>query len=104
MRDEKRTVIALIGIDEGKMETNQREHNEDESIGTMDYIEQEFGWLEASGIKLQNAVIADADVIWEGYLLYLAEWIMNHQENDKDESPESYSEWNSKRKERRVDE
>lgn len=32
-----------------------------EDMGTIEYVEREFGWLEQSGVYLQNARILDDD-------------------------------------------
>lgn len=48
-----RTVIALIEIDDDMAIA--------EDLGTIDYLEREFGWLENSKILLKTAKILDAD-------------------------------------------
>lgn len=48
-----RIVIAIIEVDDDKAIK--------EDLGTIDYLEKEFGWLENSNIFLQNARIIDED-------------------------------------------
>lgn len=33
----------------------------EENMGTLDYVEREFGWLEQSGIRMHTARILDDD-------------------------------------------
>ena len=44
-----RTIIAILEVDDDKAI--------EEDLGTIEYIEREFGWLEQSGVFLQNARI-----------------------------------------------
>lgn len=48
-----RTVVAIIEVDDERAIA--------EDMGTLGYLEQEFGWLEASGITLYGARILDDD-------------------------------------------
>lgn len=48
-----RTVIAVLKIDDDKAI--------EEDLGTIEYLEREFGWLADSGVFLQNARILDDD-------------------------------------------
>lgn len=48
-----RTVVAILEIDDDKAIA--------EDLGTIEYLEREFGWLEQSGVFLQNARILDDD-------------------------------------------
>jgi hypothetical protein len=48
-----RKVIAIIEVDDDRAIA--------EDLGTIEYLEREFGWLEQSGISLQNARILDDD-------------------------------------------
>ena len=48
-----RTVVAIIEVDD--------ERGWAEDIGPLDYLEREFGWLEQSGVYLQDARILDDD-------------------------------------------
>ena len=48
-----RTIIAIIEVNDEKA------INED--LGTIDYLEREFGWLSNSEIFLKNARILDED-------------------------------------------
>lgn len=46
-----RTIVAIIEVDDDRAIA--------EDIGTIDYLEREFGWLAESGIILENARILD---------------------------------------------
>ena len=48
-----RKVLVLIEVDDDKAIQ--------EDMGTIEYVEREFGWLEQSGVYLQNARILDDD-------------------------------------------
>lgn len=52
-----RKVIAVIEIDEDMAIEND--------MGTIDFLEQEFGWLGESGIYLENARIIDEDDVYD---------------------------------------
>jgi hypothetical protein len=62
-----RTVIAMLEIDE-----NQAIQ---EDLGTIEYLEREFGWLENSDIYLQDARIIDNDDEFDIEALQLADKI-----------------------------
>lgn len=48
-----RKVIAILEIDDDRANA--------ENLGTIEYLEREFGWLVDSGVFLQNARILDDD-------------------------------------------
>ena len=48
-----RKIIAMIEVDDDRAIA--------EDMGTIEYLEQEFGWLADSGIYLQSARILDDD-------------------------------------------
>ena len=62
-----RKLILLIEVDENSP------INED--MGTIDYLEQEFGWLNDSGIYLDQARIVDEDDIEDKELVKLVDKI-----------------------------
>ena len=59
-----RTVIAILEIDDDRAIA--------EDLGTIEYLEREFGWLEQSGISLQNARILDDDDEYDTKAIELA--------------------------------
>ena len=68
----------------------------EEGIGTGEYLETEFVWLQQSGIELRKWLIADEDdeSRWARYINYLIEWAMNHSSEEYDGmSPACYDEW-----------
>lgn len=48
-----RTIVARISVNDDMAI--------DEDMGTIDYLQREFGWLEQSGIYLEDAKILDCD-------------------------------------------
>lgn len=48
-----RKIIAMVEVDDDKAIA--------EDLGTIEYLEREFGWLQDSGIYLENAKILDDD-------------------------------------------
>ena len=48
-----RKVIVIIEVDDDKAIA--------EGLGTIEYVEREFGWVAESGIFLENAKILDED-------------------------------------------
>ena len=66
-----RTVIAIIEIDDDKAIA--------EDLGTIEYLEREFVWLEQSGVFLQNAKILDEDDEYDAKAIELAEKIFEEE-------------------------
>ena len=66
-----RNVIAMIEIDDGRAIP--------ENMGTLDYLEREFGWLEQSGVVLQNARILDEDDLYDKEALSMASLIFDEE-------------------------
>lgn len=64
-----RTIIAMLEIDDDKAIQ--------EGLGTIDYVEREFGWLEQSGIFLNDARILDDDDKYDAEAIRLADKIFN---------------------------
>ena len=68
--------------------------NSQEAQTPGEYLEREFGWLEQSGIQLDEWALLDDDVHWERYLLYLVQWAITHNSDEYEGmSPPSYDEW-----------
>ena len=59
-----RTVIVILEVDDDRAIA--------EDLGTIDYIVREFGWLEQSGIRLDNARILDDDDKYDAKAIELA--------------------------------
>ena len=62
-----RKLILLVGVDEN--------FPINEDMGTIDYLEQEFGWLNDSGIYLDQARIVDEDDAEDNELVKLVDKI-----------------------------
>lgn len=62
-----RKLILLVDVDES--------FAIEEDIGTIDYLEREFGWLNDSGIYLDQARIVDEDDIEDKELVKLVDKI-----------------------------
>lgn len=59
-----RTVIAMLEVDDDKAIK--------EGLGTIEYLEREFGWLHISGVSLQDARILDDDDEYDAEAIHLA--------------------------------
>lgn len=64
-----RKVLAMIEIDDDKVIA--------EDLGTLDYLEREFGWLEESGIFLKEGCILDDDDLLDKKAIKAANDIFN---------------------------
>ena len=64
-----RQIIAMIEIDDDIAIA--------ENLGTIDYLEREFGWLADSGIFVKNAKILDDDDKCDAETIKLANTIFN---------------------------
>ena len=62
-----RKLVLLVDVDES--------FAIEEDIGTIDYLEREFGWLNDSGIYLDQARIVDEDDIEDKELVKLVDKI-----------------------------
>lgn len=62
-----RKLILLVDVDEN--------FAIEEDMGTIDYLEREFGWLNDSGIYLDQARIVDEDDIEDKELVELVDKI-----------------------------
>ena len=62
-----RKLILLVDVDDN--------FAIEEDIGTIDYLEREFGWLNDSGIYLDQARIVDEDDIEDKELVKLVDKI-----------------------------
>ena len=62
-----RKLVLLVDVDEN--------FAIEEDIGTIDYLEREFGWLNDSGIYLDQARIVDEDDIEDKELVKLVDKI-----------------------------
>lgn len=86
----ERTIYAEITLDDDKA----FEENDMEPI---EYIEREFGWLQQSGISLEQAVIIDTDCDdWDRYLNYLFQWAFDNTSEEAPESPLSFNVWKAR--------
>ena len=78
-----RTVIAMIEMDDDMAIQ--------EDLGTIEYLEREFGWLAESGVYLKNAKILDDDDVCDAKAIKLANEIFNGGNiNDNSEISRSY--------------
>lgn len=85
----KRKVMAIINVDDDIA-------FEEIDDGVISYLEQEFGWLEQSGISLRECFISDDDEDdrWQAYINYLVEWAFDHQGDEfAAMSPSCYDEF-----------
>lgn len=88
-----RKFIAVLDYDESVAE-KYCEVNGNGETAPGDFLEREFGWLEPSGISLDNWALTDEDVQWERYLKYLVEWAISHGDvGYEGTTPACYDEW-----------
>ena len=83
-----RKIFAVIEVDDDKAIA--------EDLGTGEYLEREFGWLEQSGITLRQWLLSDEDDVqkWARYIDYLIEWALAHTgEEYTGMYPASYDYW-----------
>ena len=83
-----RKIYIEIQLDDSKAEQ--------EELGTIEYLEREFNWLKDSGIKFNNAFIADDDEDdpYAAYINYVTDWCFNHSGDDVVRKPLlSYYDW-----------
>lgn len=66
-----RTVIALLEVDDDRAIA--------EDLGTIEYLEREFGWLQESGIYLDNAKILDDDDEYDTKAIELSNQIFEEE-------------------------
>ena len=66
-----RTIVAMIDVDDDLAIA--------EYLGTIEYLEREFGQLEQSGIYLQNARILDDDDKYDAKVIELANKIFEEE-------------------------
>ena len=88
-----RTVIAYLSIDEDR--------TFDETDAPIDYVEKKTKWLVKSGIRLDDACIADEDALApeERYLVYLARFAFDQLSGWEPETnlvPLTFNEWKNK--------
>lgn len=91
----ERKIYAELRVDE-MIAMRHAEVNGLSSDGTIDYLEKEFGWLEASGIHLAKAFISDEDDAndWCCYIDYLVSWAFAHTYEEHDfPRAMTYDEW-----------
>lgn len=50
-----------------------------EDMGTIEYLEREFGWLADSGVYLQNARMLDDDDEYDAEAIEMADKIFNEE-------------------------
>ena len=88
-----REYIAILCLDEETASRCDKVNGfDDTSPG--DYLEREFGWLNESGIYLDDWALVDDDIKWECYTKYLVNWAIAHNSDEYyGMSPASFEEW-----------
>lgn len=66
-----RKIVAMLVVDDDKAIA--------EDLGTIEYLEREFGWLEQSGVFLQSARILDDDDEYDTNAIEAAEKIFEEE-------------------------
>lgn len=82
-----RTVYAKFSIDETEAI--------EKDIGTLDYFEREAGWMNESGIYLQEAMISDYDSteVWDRYIDYVLAWAFKYSTQKTEEEIMTFDQW-----------
>lgn len=81
-----RTIYAKLTVDENRAI--------EEDMGTLSYLEREAGWMEESGIYLDEAFISDYDSteIWDRYIDYVLAWAFKNSQK-KTGDIKTFNEW-----------
>lgn len=90
-----RTIWAEIGVYEEQTLASQ-EQNGCDDMGTLEFFDQEFGWLSGSGFFTRMTYLADSDdpSTRARYINYLMDWAMEFAEDlDRTDSPLPYEDW-----------
>ena len=82
-----RTIYAKLTVDENRAI--------EEDMGTLSYLEREAGWMEESGIYLDEAFISDYDSteVWDRYIDYVMAWAFKNSGVKTDEELKSFDKW-----------
>lgn len=73
-----------------------QEQNGCDDMGTLEFFDQEFGWLGESGFFTRMTYLADSDdpSVRARYINYLMDWAMEFAEElDRSDSPLPYEDW-----------
>ena len=87
-----RRVFAELSIDEERLIDN-----DDEKFDAR--LEEEFGWLEQSGVFFKQLLIGDEEdeEDWARYVNYLFEWAVEHSNvEEASMHPQTYKQWKAK--------
>lgn len=88
-----REFVAILGFDEDVTSMHD-EVNGHKEIAPVEFLEREFGWMEQSGISLEDCALVDSDVRWERYITYLVQWAINHSSPDYEGmTPADFNGW-----------
>jgi len=101
----QRRVFAEILIDED-VEKSVCEEKGAEDCGTIDYLKNEFGWMEQSGVSLSRSMIADEDddSYYARYLGYLIDWALEQPtDHYEGKEPMTYRQWLSENKQNPIE-
>lgn len=89
---EERQLFAEICVNDTKAIEND--------MGTIEYFEQEMGWVSDSGIYLRNCKITDSDDVdpFARYIGYVLNWAMDCNDSPKEDGPLTYEAFLAKQK------
>ena len=92
-----RRILAYFDLKEEDFEDEVWENG-----GPIPYFDREAGWIEESGIYLQNSIIIESEdprvttEAWDRYIAYLANFINEHSWEDEGINPLAFDEYSGK--------
>lgn len=95
--DTVRRILAYFDLKEGDFEEAVWENG-----GPIPYFDREAGWIEESGIYLQNSILIESEdprdttEAWDRYIAYLANFIDEHSWEDEGINPLTFDEYSGK--------
>lgn len=83
----QRTIYAKLTVNENRAI--------EEDMGTLSYLEREAGWMEESGIYIDEAFISDYDSteVWDRYIDYVTAWAFKNSAQKTEEEIMTFDQW-----------
>lgn len=83
----QRTIYAKLTVNENRAI--------EEDMGTLSYLEREAGWMEESGIYIDEAFISDYDSteVWDRYIDYVITWTFKNSAQKTEEEIMTFDQW-----------
>lgn len=83
----QRTIYAKLTVNENRAI--------EEDMSTLSYLEREAGWMEESGIYIDEAFISDYDSteVWDRYIDYVTAWAFKNSTQKTEEKIMTFDQW-----------